>query len=963
MKTNLYKRILGLSLLAIMTFVFLLENVSAETIKECDKLTNDQILTMFNFKVNYAKGAGSSEWMKISFSPTEDSFKNVTFDIVGVNDGSFDSYLSTVCMEYFDSAFCSNNIRNISANTSISMPALFYNPHDGGDGETMIVSLTSNELTKKDDSGCKGKINVKLAISKYGDVQSGTYTSGTVINESTSSNYVEMNCNNATTEFEKEFCKAKTIAQQSPVYSGKLDTPNFTGKFTSEKNTFAKLVGDNKFSNFKCGIKFCSSANETNCVPPDKKDASGNEYPYYINKSYMYGSGVTKEVTGKYHYYYSPGEHETEDISCKVNCEEAVTVEYGPPVASTAGLCFEYKVKVTSRVMCGRAAESNLKKPNASAPYCTPSPICTGTNSSGQFYTVTEGGPNKKFDDCINSCDGGKYTDKCSKKCYKKVYESNNNKTLFTDEYNEAVKLGAFKAYTSDAAKNAAIDACIDLETKYNGCYYRSGTSVKWAGKYKTTPGRWYELVGWKNYHRGANEYFIDNENEDSRAGIYIHNHVTWTCGDTCWWSTEGCPSGKYYLNEEQAKKDVEDNIKEYNKVEKACEAAASCGTSTAEYTISVDYLHDVNGTLKDETISFPYSTSGGTVDSLKSTEGSCENQNSDFAKDKKSTILDYAGCYKGYCGNEVSYMTEWSFPGSWINGKTGDLSYYIDNNDGSWKEKPKKFCIPLDAKGVNQKWYRYYMNKTFVDQYDTSVERDVFEEKCVRKGSRNSITNIKTIVDSDIAKWNINAQTKNFGYFGWNINMSCFYAITTSTVTTEYDENQQNTEITCEDDPECCSGVSYDIRPADTREVFPDPDGTGSRPQGFNWTDFAGTPGNPEDVDYPVVPEKYLSEIQQSGYNTSIYSDQYLDYRFELTPALLNEMREYMKGKKYSDFEGDIDEIKPGEVVFYSSSLFRNTKNGSHILANTKHDIPNKVPKCNNITNYSDYVNCHISE
>ena len=37
-------------------------------------------------------------------------------------------------------------------------------------------------------------------------------------------------------------------------------------------------------------------------------------------------------------------------------------------------------------------------------------------------YVLHQGGPNEDFEACINECDGGKYTPKCSNTCYEKIY-------------------------------------------------------------------------------------------------------------------------------------------------------------------------------------------------------------------------------------------------------------------------------------------------------------------------------------------------------------------------------------------------------------------------------------------------------------------------------------------------------------------------------------------------------------
>ena len=68
------------------------------------------------------------------------------------------------------------------------------------------------------------------------------------------------------------------------------------------------------------------------------------------NRKYLRASQITESKLQYYYYHYSPGRKTKYDgtaggdpVKCSVECKEAVEVEYGPPVASKGGLCFEYK--------------------------------------------------------------------------------------------------------------------------------------------------------------------------------------------------------------------------------------------------------------------------------------------------------------------------------------------------------------------------------------------------------------------------------------------------------------------------------------------------------------------------------------------------------------------------------------------------------------------------------------------
>ena len=101
----------------------------------------------------------------------------------------------------------------------------------------------------------------------------------------------------------------------------------------------------------------------------------------FVNKKYLIGYSHETKSLGYYAYHFNgvdengvAGKTVQDAVTCQVNCTEVVTIEYGPPVATTAGLCFEYDVKVTSRVNCDIITPP--KPPNKITTYCTPSPQC-----------------------------------------------------------------------------------------------------------------------------------------------------------------------------------------------------------------------------------------------------------------------------------------------------------------------------------------------------------------------------------------------------------------------------------------------------------------------------------------------------------------------------------------------------------------------------------------------------------
>ena len=162
----------------------------------------------------------------------------------------------------------------------------------------------------------------------------------------------KIDCNNYETKYSDISFDYKYCDMRKKALAKKDDKKNPTKiiKFSKDKETYSKY-SDESLS-FKCDA-FVSSD-------------SSYYSSYYLdaNTSYMIGTIDTTIGGPQYQYVYHYGGFSNDDkdntdcrtvkenVTCNAKCEEIVSVEYGAPVASTAGLCFEYKVQVTSRVNC-----------------------------------------------------------------------------------------------------------------------------------------------------------------------------------------------------------------------------------------------------------------------------------------------------------------------------------------------------------------------------------------------------------------------------------------------------------------------------------------------------------------------------------------------------------------------------------------------------------------------------------
>ena len=875
--------IIGVFLIVLMCGFFTFSNVQAEDtqnnepMKESEvdpnKCTEDILLEKYNIAISET-GVATDYKLSINPDSSDRELQNVTFVIKAIN-----GVTTTPEQQAKYTITGKGNLVVYMGNIN--------NFPDSPSGEAEKEAKLLLETFNDPDCG-----NVKINATITVGIPVPDTSSEEIYDPGTPSKQIAVDCTNYAskfnaTSFEYNYCDARKKAiDLGHVYDlGKADS--FETASIAIKD---KLNNDNKL---KCNYDPRPGTGET-------KDT------YYLakNRSYYYAyNEYDKTIEDAYVYNYAPGNVVKEDATCKVRCYESVVVEYGAPVASKAGFCFEYKVKVTSRVTCDSEAPTKFKKKSG---YCTPTPVCT---NRGAYY-VTEAGPTQEFESCIEDCDGGKYTQKCSKKCYKKVYgKSSKNKNVATDNFNYYSNNIEMMASTT---LQTQLDKCLERSKNYDsyrgGCYYKQDGKIKWAQTVPKTwngaPGRWYPLKGYKNYR----DYDVDS------AGFYRHDYGSYHCRDTCWWT--GC-SGNKYLNPTQADADFEANKKQYEALKEECKAAASCTEKTAEFTIEVDYK------TKDETITieFPYQSEPDKLPSQSKEEGTVAGSTADKTN---TTILDYNGCYKSYPAANW-YQTEWSFPGSWMNSKTGEISFVDKTGQSGWFTEKDKFCVPLNAESVNAKWWNWYKNiNATADDTFTSEE---YIDDCgnVIKQATFSSDDAKDL------EYNIRAQTQKFGYFGWKFNISCFYALNNNPSSASGEDNSSSDK--------CNTTLNYRVRSVDMDNMFPAQDGTATdtssvagatgRKPGFNWTQQA-TISYAKNEKYAVNPSELIAEIQSVGDDIYYKNDKkYLDYEFVLTPKTLQAIRNLSTDRSkenYTSWLGtfDVTGQKYG-VVTYSSGLFRN--------------------------------------
>ena len=676
---------------------------------------------------------------------------------------------------------------------------------------------------------------------------------------------------------------------------------------------------------------------------------SGGESQIEIDPSYQEVKDIKKTDklvcdafnTGNYespHKYYHI---ETKSQNnCKVTCKEEIEVNFSDPVATQAGLCFQYLIEIKSKVDC----DAYYSAPLPSRPtVCIPTPKCT--RSSGQ--ESDKGGPSEDFDSCVQECDGGKYSQKCIDSCYNKVYVKKNytaSKTT-TDNTLTTTKLLTFnnKDYRTFKVANSCLDpttinrndesqiqALYDQHQRDPGGHYEGGTWVPATSGCSSDVGQFYfssldrtrttvfEMQGDYEDGGGRKKYCADS----GFLKRCERNDVTDWCSDTCEWINE-CGSDTVltdYLAEQQYQKE----LAEYEAAKKACESqAAECTNETTDYQMIVENKdgNDNDSNKEDWTEEFNSSqklnsnkVTGSFIDMVTLVDGECEDGQPD----------------------EWDYHNIITFPGTWVNNKTGQTAHSIEPGyEDFYTFVGNQYCTKLNSDPVNTAWYDWKVNQN---------------------GDPNALTDSEKQEIMDVIDMNIKGSIENYGYFGWDFNVECFYAIN------DPDDNRTSDNEPSDDDggtpsckpgdpnfPKCNDGTpndtttvnNFEFRTISLDNLFPsNQSGQISRQAGFNWTCDAT---NLENEDYLIQPVALRNEIERLG--DDIYNgDTYLDYHIVLTPETMNKVRKYNDdvgsysepAGKQAEERGEVlsaNNNKTAGITVYRSYLLHKVLNSSELL------------------------------
>ena len=715
-----------------------------------------------------------------------------------------------------------------------------------------------------------------------------------------------------------------------------------------------------------------------------KRDDTELSYNIKANTKFYYGIEDSYKTVSLTHNF-AGGQFTKDDVKvCRLTCEEVVEVNYGPPIATTAGLCFQYQAQVSSTVKCNSEQLITLTGTNYGV--CDIAPFCAG-RSTGIY--LHQGGSNDEFDACINNCDGGKYTDKCSEKCYSSVYgDSNDNQLLsYLDQTPVASKLRLWWPLSWYGKYTLNTDGSIGWNNKYSySRYYREHEYSRTVREHDYGRGGYLPLWGIKRHNYGNNLcgescYFAVLSNNGAYPESYMKNFKYMfplkesdisRNRDYAVQTRNTC-----YFNPEDAQADFDRNKEIINTALNECKAGATCTTKTANFTFDVSYVDGENG--QQTTVHFPYSTSDDKSlvtslqssskkddclkndnvtnvdlncntftteqDKLLSTEDKEKIRDACLEQEKKvtsnnSVVDDFDGCYFN-CNDKPVYNTHWTFPMLWRDTKHNKLTYIVDNVSG-YVTYGRKFCLIRTAADVNQKyWYDYNYDSIMGENVvkgegigQMPYNTELLDEKCCLTSNKNKYDK----EDKEIT-YNILGKAVDFGHFGWDLNIKCFYALATPVC------DGKSTD-------ECTGGLAFKTRAVDLHNMFP-PNEKGDYDIGYNWSDAASfitiVPGG--EKENLVVPSYYKYQLEFG--TDGLYKDDNLDYQFDLSASDIKKLKAMYNGKASKPTNpGGIDYILSHGVYSYSSPLIRGA---SSPLDSGKKRIPKSlVLGCNNIENYN---------
>ena len=625
----------------------------------------------------------------------------------------------------------------------------------------------------------------------------------------------------------------------------------------------------------------------------------------------------------------------------RAECSEEMTVMYDDPKAVNAGGGFSYTTMITITRTC---TPVQIKTPRLK-PLCEYSADCMGKGHTGG----PGAGPNEDFDQCMNTCDGGKYTQSCIDSCYDSVYGETKAKTLsLTDGSDLGLlsyqdKTGVVPVMTGSIRKDCSL----------------LGTTIKTPRPVSSC------------YVIGGNGGCKKKKHDDScPTCITEHNVDVWYCdgcngtsatssnGVQCyevWASTSDCslnPEKDYQEEVKTARSEYESliaSIREYTNNDYKDEEI---------YTGVYDNYLDkqVNFGKNQQPLTDVTVTSSTSGDRQAMIAQTLQNGNYPVTQD----MLSYTWRQYTTTRTQTVHLTQ-AYVSNTTNQQLGIGTIYQKNTMNCERDdKNDDLCTKYYNGG-----YKYYTNllAPTVNDY----------RNWPYFNPNNADYTIKTFTTKGNKYENIDVDLRNFGSWNqWDLDIDCVYGLY---------QNYMLDKDPSDCDPNkdiCSSGVQYIYREIELEDNFPN-----ERDPRWNWSGTIGATsidgrrlvtgaaryGTASYRGYNVDPLALINHIEGNG--NTIYDVQKdsseVDYEFVLTRKNLRNIRSY--NKSVQDFNRD----GYNNYADYDTSCYTKRVNGQDIQICTNNFLDDdryvtystsgytvasrkKIAECNNAKNQECY-------
>lgn len=376
--------------------------------------------------------------------------------------------------------------------------------------------------------------------------------------------------------------------------------------------------------------------------------------------------------------------------------------------------------------------------------------------------------------------------------------------------------------------------------------------------------------------------------------GIKRQYSSRFKCAEVCYYT--GCKPTDAMTSKQYAG-DLSDDLKKISDALSKCSTTSSCDTTeeTANFFIKVNTKTEEGN---DEAAS-PSKSGSNTSSKRPVINNTIGRGDADMFvpvdTDTNTTTGILGLCYDPNNRNP-HYQTTITFPGSWINLKTGEVQYTDPKNTGEYRSKKKYYCTPYNTKNVNEEWWNWAVN----NNYDSSKRPQNFSPT-----------------------YNIEAKLGDhgfgFGKYNWVVSFQCFYALYNETGKPQ--SNPPSCYLGNEGSQvDCCTGVgencsestklNYDLRIVDLTNLFPR-----KRLRGFNWGSAVTLKSSDPSVQnslttrgYSVDPVIYSQEVMKKG--EKIY-DEKPDFTFTLTSGNVSALKQQELNFDWGKYSSD--EVIPG--------------------------------------------------